>query len=99
MTCPPILANTLLAILTEGLLRCRQAGWANDPGRCAVEADHLHNLPSLLREYSPDLLRYYWDVERPAYIRAVDASGIGTAGFEHLWEQLREHVERGPIVA
>ena len=50
------------------------------------EADHLHNLPALLTKYTPDLLDYYWTVERPCFIARSNADEIRR--FEPLWERL-----------
>ena len=83
MTCPPDIAEVLLEILTYGILKIRGyagAGWSD---KCFVESDHLHNLPALVSNYRPELLRYYWDVERPSYSRQVP-----TSGFEPMWEKL-----------
>lgn len=88
MTCPPAIADLLLAILAEGVLRCRSAGWAGDAARCAIEADHIHNLPSLIEEFSPEALHYYWEVERPAYLQQTTVAGISPATFEPFWQQL-----------
>src|SRR5919108_6221424 len=90
MSCPPETAEVLLQILTVGTLRIRALGWAGDARRCAVEADHLHNLPALLRDYSDDRLRYYWEVERPAFIS--QSAGVNLTGFEGLWADLGRHV-------
>jgi hypothetical protein len=86
MNCPSEVSRVLLKILATGLLRIRALGWSNDVERCAIEADHLHNLPALLSDYSDEMLRYYWTTERPAYISHNDANG--TAAFEALWTQL-----------
>jgi hypothetical protein len=41
----------------------------NDPKRCLAEADHLHNIPELLRNLHDERLhRYYWDAMRPSFI-------------------------------
>ena len=90
MNCPREVAEVLLGILNEGILRIRMYGWANDSSRCAVEADHLHNLPMLLTRYSPELLWYYWNVERPSYLSHGEQNGHGE--FQRLWERL------GPLV-
>ena len=85
MNCPPAIAEVLLQILHEGLLRIRSSGWQNDVARCAREADHLHNLPSLLSNYSPERLRYYWEAER-----------TGVEPFAAHWarlEQLLPHID------
>jgi hypothetical protein len=37
----------------------------------------------VLTHYSPDLLRYYWDVERPAFLDQCAPDDL--AGFKALW--------------
>ncbi len=91
MTCPPEIAVVLLDILRDGLLACRAAGWSGDPARCAEEADHLHNLPGLLAHYSPDLLRYYWEVERPSFAARSDPGVLRS--WEVHWDRLRPFAE------
>ena len=39
-----------LDILYRGLLNARSAGWSGDAAAAAAEADHLHNIPSLIRD-------------------------------------------------
>jgi hypothetical protein len=69
MKCPETIAEVVLEIITIGLLRVRHHAAAGDSHRCLIEADHIHNLPNLLANYSPELLRFYWTVERPALER------------------------------
>jgi hypothetical protein len=95
MNCPPEIAEILLEILRLGLLRIRLMGWGGDSGRCAVEADHLHNLPALLTNFSPDLLRYYWEAERPGFLSQSENNSLG--GFEELWNRLAPFVAREPV--
>jgi hypothetical protein len=92
MNCPPDVAAIVLDILGQGLLQARAAGWSGDAARAAVEADHVHNLPNLLADYSPAALRYYWDAERAAYL--ARATPDSAAAFRPLWERLRVHVDR-----
>ena len=68
---------------------CR--GWDGRADRCALEADHLHNLPRLLAEYRPRVLLYYWDVERAGYIEQAPPERL--AAWEPLWRRLEPHVE------
>lgn len=89
MTCPPEIANILREILETGLLSIRHLGWAGNGERCAVEADHIHNLPGLLTDYSPDRLRYYWETERVAYTQQSTAQEC--AAFAPLWARLAPH--------
>jgi len=86
MSCPPEIAEVIAGIIQAGLLRIRQAGWAGDGRRCAVEADHIHNLPQLLTNFSPELLKFYWEVERHAFLDRCD--GQKPADFENLWARL-----------
>jgi hypothetical protein len=87
MTCPPEIAKVLAEILTTGLLIIRVRGWSGDANRCAIEADHIHNVPDLLVHYSPELLDFYWNVSRSSYIKETPASEL--AIWEPLWRQLR----------
>jgi hypothetical protein len=87
MHCPPEIAEILCEILRTGLLRIRAS---RDAHRCAVEADHLHNLPDLLANYKPELLDYYWRVERVSF--ATRSSPEDVQAFEPLWKALAKHV-------
>jgi hypothetical protein len=89
MNCPPDISVIVLEILQWGILRIRQLGSAGNPSRCAVEADHIHNLPHLLMNFSPDLLRFYWEVERPLF--QEQSSQVDLTRFEDLWNELATH--------
>ena len=93
MNCPPTIARVVLEIIRQATLRARAAGWAGDARRAALEADHVHNLPELLMNYSPDLLRYYWNVQRAGYLSQAQRTGLWTQDFDSLWEQLRTVLE------
>ena len=90
MTCPPDVARVVLQILQVAVLRIRAAGWGGDGSRCAVEADHVHNLPALLIDYSDELLRFYWEVERPSFMKLGRPADL--KGYEPLWAELAELV-------
>src|SRR6516225_8758606 len=85
------IANILLEIITTGLLRIRAFGWSGDAKQCAVEADHIHNLPHLVTQGGLDGLTYYWEVERTSFINQTDAQQL--AVWEPLWRQLQIHIE------
>ena len=72
MNAPPIVQASLLTILKLGLLNIRREAWRKNSERCAIEADHLHNIPGLLEDFSIDLLKYYVDIEKPQYVRETD---------------------------
>jgi hypothetical protein len=91
MKCHPEIAEILARILQSGLLQARAAGWSGNATRAAIEADHVHNLPILISDYSIERLRYYWDAERPVYLAQVGPDGAES--FQALWDELRLHVE------
>jgi hypothetical protein len=94
--CPAEIADVILRILQTGTVQARSAGWSGDAALSASEADHIHNLPDLLRRYSPRKLIYYWNVERPAYIRRM---GGGPMVFEELWAELEPLVPNAEAAA
>jgi hypothetical protein len=87
MQCPPEIAKIVSEILTTGLLHIRALGWEGAPAkRCAVEADHVHNLPNLLSDFKQEQLDYYWKAERPSFIEQSTVEQI--KGFERSWNAL-----------
>jgi hypothetical protein len=88
MQCPREIAEIVCKILRWGLLQIR---CLEDTARCRVEADHLHNLPGLLTNYSPEVLQYYWDVERVSFISRSKPDEI--QGFDPLWRALGACIE------
>lgn len=93
MPCPPEIAEILVEMLAHGLLSIRAAGWAELADRCAIEADHLHNLLDLLEDFTPERLAYYWNVERPGY--AAQCRSEDLSAWEPFWRRLEPLV--GPI--
>ena len=77
--------RVLLDIIQVGLLRIRSYGNSGVAEACSVEADHLHNLPSLIQSFSRELLLFYYNVERPAFINATTSN---LDEFKQLWGQL-----------
>ncbi len=93
--CPAEIAEVALEIVRDALLAIRAAGWAENPGYCALEADHVHNLPDLIRTYTQEKLDYYLDIERPGYlhqVRAIPERDVGQ--YEPLWEKLTAYREK-----
>jgi hypothetical protein len=95
MICPPEIARAIVEILRTGILRIRAEGWLGDAGRCAAEADHLHNLPSLLTDFSFDRLKYYWEVERTAFLQRGGRAGAD--GFELLWKEIERYLSHETV--
>lgn len=85
-----------MQIVRDGILSARLAGWGDRAQLSALEANHVHNLPDLLREYAPEKLEYYWSIERPAYIKEFFAeAGEEPKRFLEYWKQLELLVPKG----
>ena len=80
----------LIKILYMGLLRIREKSSINDCLACHTEADHLHNIPSIVQTQSLDLLRYYFNIERQIYIRALD--GDSSDLFSDSWAEINAYL-------
>jgi hypothetical protein len=93
MPCPPQIAEAVLSILSLGLLRIRAAAWAGNTERCAWEADHLHDLPGLLSQYSPEKLSFYWEVAREEFLTNCRGAGLATSEFEAAWVLMQRQLE------
>jgi hypothetical protein len=91
MNCSPEVSQLLLEILTTGFLRIRALGWSGDAERRAIESDHIHNVPELMAHFSPELLAYYWDVERNSYIQQTSPTQLSV--WEPLWRELQIQLE------
>lgn len=94
--CPYEIADVILRLLQTGTVQARSAGWSGDAMLSAGEADHIHNLPDLLRRYSPRKLRYYWNTERMAYITRMGGQPMV---FEELWAELEPLVPHDEAAA
>jgi hypothetical protein len=91
--CPEPLRGAFLELLTWTLL-CVRAHSA-DAHLCFALADHMHNVPALLAGFRPDLLRYYWEVERPCFLRALAAIGQPVPGaFGAPWGVVESEYRR-----
>jgi hypothetical protein len=81
-----------LQILHHGLLRLRDAAVLGHTKYCAVEAEHLHNIPSLIGETNEHRHAYYFGQERVYYLERVDRSLPGLeftlSRYVELWERL-----------
>lgn len=77
--------HILLDILRAGLLRIRAFGNSGCAEACSLEADHIHNIPHLIKSLSLDELAYYYDIERTAF---QSATTFDVTEFKPLWERL-----------
>ena len=83
-----------LQILSFGLLCLREAAIVGNLKQVAVEADHLHNLPSLIGESNVLRHAHYLDHERMLYPERVDRSvprvDFTIHRYTELWQELQE---------
>jgi hypothetical protein len=83
-----------LEILGWGLCRIRDAASQGWSAYCAVEAEHLHNLPSLVQEANEHRHSYYFDSERTFYLERVDRTLPGVdmtlRRYASLWRELEQ---------
>ena len=103
--CPDEVRVAVVELLRRSLLRIRRAAGAGDACLCFIEADHVHNLPGLLENYSEELLLFYLDVERKAYRDQLERHVAGHA--DHLdvremlgpWSSLERHAHARAVPA
>ena len=79
----------LLNILQIGLLRIRAFGGDGAAKQCGIEADHLHNLPTLVQLPSIERLLYYYNVERTEFLSHTSNADM----FKSHWERLAKLID------
>jgi hypothetical protein len=83
-----------LQILRFGLGRLRDSAELGLIEYCAIESEHLHNIPSLVEETNELRHRFYFDQERTYYLERVDQSTPGLDStmniYTQLWARLKE---------
>jgi hypothetical protein len=102
MNCPDEVAEAVLNIMENAVLSIRLAGHGKNPEYCAVEANHIHNLPGLILRYRKEKLEYYLDAEVPGYVeRLKQWTDTSPNAFEEQWRKLTEFLRTsattGPV--
>ena len=87
MKIPDELQESLLAIIEIGIENIRFRCEGGRYESCEAEANHIHNIPGLLREFSADRLAYYLEVELPQYLREIGNNP--RSDLPEHWEILR----------
>ena len=85
--CPDELITCFSSILKQGILNIRLHAEERDSQACFIEANHIHNIPELIRDFSFDLFEYYLTVETKQY--KADLNSKVLSGIEKEWELLR----------
>ena len=91
--CPERLRQAFLDLLRWTLLLIRNQ--PSDARLCFALSDHVHNVPSLLADFRVDLLRYYWEVERLCFLRALTVIGKSApTQFGECWDVIECEYQR-----
>lgn len=91
--CPEEVKEVVLDILYKSALAIRLAGLHGDAKYCALEAEHIHNLPGLLKNYNVEKLRYYLEAERPDYLGNLKKlQGQNAPTYEDHWRRLEKYI-------
>ena len=84
---PSELIKQLLNIMELGIVNTRYFLENNDCASGIVEANHIHNIPSLIGNFSYELLAFYLDIEVREYRQKASSQLL--AGFEKNWQVLQ----------
>ena len=83
-----------IEILKYGLHRIRECSELGLVTYCAVESEHLHNLPSLIGEKNEHRHAYYFQQERALYLERLDRKTPGIDftlnRYSELWDKLNK---------
>ena len=82
-------------ILSLGLLAIRESACGGNVKLCEIEAEHIHNLPSLLHEPNEARHHYYIDSERSWYLRKLKEH----ANADYAAQRLRLYSDPWKILA
>lgn len=93
MNCPKEVSEAALQIIQKAVLSIRFAAYQHDADYCALEADHIHNLPGLILNYRRDNLKYYLDIERPCYVERVKEVSGNAEAYQAQWQRLEQFVQ------
>lgn len=83
-----------LKLLSFALNRVRDAAWDDDFERCGVEADFIHNIPSLIGEENRKRHIYHAVEERNRFlqwaqsVRRDDVSRDIVLFYNPIWEEM-----------
>lgn len=88
--------DVYLDILSFGLLVIRAEATKGNVEACMIEADHLHNIPSLIGETNQSRHQYYFDLERTLYIdrceklASTEEAKFALKRYRELWAELEK---------
>jgi hypothetical protein len=83
-------SELLLEILRIELLRIRSFAFDGNSLQAASIADHVHNIPNILRSGQLDLVRSYLDVDVASYVLTQG----NVSPLSELWDELGHLTKR-----
>jgi hypothetical protein len=86
-----------LGILERGILNVRTLLARADVEQAIVEANHIHNIPSLLSDEAAHSEGEYWEIARAGYLR--DSKPGWPSAFRLMWETLDPANAAAPVSA
>jgi hypothetical protein len=89
---PEDVRSAFLEVLYQSLLYIRVS--AHKQALCFALSDHAHNIPYFIREPKPVLLQYYWNLERPCFLRKMQELNETVSVFEPHWKIIEQEYER-----
>ena len=93
-----MLDQIYLEILKAGILAVRNAAHDGELSYCRAEADHIHNIPSLIGEDNIERHNYYYNAERVDYLKWLNSNGSEEAKQWILKRYLKAWEEMGKIL-
>ena len=88
--------DALTEIVYYGILLIRSEARAGNATRCAIEAEHLHNLPNLINNYSDEHLLCYYPNEVTSYLAATKSVNVNC--YRPAWAIIDQYLkEKGKI--
>jgi hypothetical protein len=75
-------------LLRKGLVDIRAMTNVGDTKLISHMADHLHNIPNIIKTQSDGAENYYWDIDRPQFIANMPPERLGE--YEKIWSKMSE---------
>jgi hypothetical protein len=86
--CPPEIADVVAELIYRGVIRARAFAQPGHEKRCFIETDHVHNLPHIINDFKVERLQYYWNLERPLFMKKIPLTEM--QDLTPLWDTLGE---------
>lgn len=90
--CPTQLQSALLDIIYQTLLEIRAN--SRDSAYCFALAEHAHNIPSLIEEFSAEKFFYYWECEQRCFVADFQKLRPSVTLFQSEWRVIADIHEK-----